>query len=177
MEREGDRGGGPKVGGLGAVRGRTAANAREGVAGRVETGVVGRQVRGDEGGVTLLQGTDEGRRVLADARALFGAGADGAASEGHFYVIEKTGRRYSDADIREARDVLANVVSTVVGVNPPVAAEALGQSVVIVNQPGASGSVGTKSAWDAPHDGYTWAAGAASDLGTSRPRRRRRRRA
>ena len=44
--------------------------------------------------------------------------------------------------------------------------DALGQSVVIVNQPGASGSVGTKNAWDAPHDGYTWAAGAASDLGT-----------
>ncbi len=44
--------------------------------------------------------------------------------------------------------------------------EALGQKVVIVNQPGASGSVGTKGAWDAPHDGYTWAAGAASDLGT-----------
>jgi tripartite-type tricarboxylate transporter receptor subunit TctC len=44
--------------------------------------------------------------------------------------------------------------------------EALGESVVIVNQPGASGSVGTKSAWDAPHDGYTWAAGAAQDLGT-----------
>jgi tripartite-type tricarboxylate transporter receptor subunit TctC len=44
--------------------------------------------------------------------------------------------------------------------------EALGTSVVIVNQPGASGSVGTKNAWEAPHDGYTWAAGAASDLGT-----------
>jgi tripartite-type tricarboxylate transporter receptor subunit TctC len=44
--------------------------------------------------------------------------------------------------------------------------EPLGQTVVIVNQPGASGSVGTKNAWDAPHDGYTWAAGAASDLGT-----------
>ncbi len=44
--------------------------------------------------------------------------------------------------------------------------EPLGTNVVIVNQPGASGSVGTKGAWDAPHDGYTWAAGAASDLGT-----------
>ena len=44
--------------------------------------------------------------------------------------------------------------------------EALGQSFVIVNQPGASGSVGTKNAWDAPHDGMTWTAGAASDLGT-----------
>jgi len=43
--------------------------------------------------------------------------------------------------------------------------EPLGQTVVIVNQPGASGSVGTTNAWEAPHDGYTWAAGAASDLG------------
>jgi tripartite-type tricarboxylate transporter receptor subunit TctC len=44
--------------------------------------------------------------------------------------------------------------------------DALGTNVVIVNQPGASGSVGTMNAWEAPHDGYTWAAGAASDLGT-----------
>jgi tripartite-type tricarboxylate transporter receptor subunit TctC len=41
----------------------------------------------------------------------------------------------------------------------------LGQKIVVVNQPGASGSIGTKSAWDAPKDGYTWAAGAAQDLG------------
>jgi len=43
--------------------------------------------------------------------------------------------------------------------------KALGQTIVIVNQPGASGSIGTKSAFDAPKDGYTWAAGAAQDLG------------
>lgn len=43
--------------------------------------------------------------------------------------------------------------------------KALGQKVVIVNQPGASGSIGTKNAWEAPRDGYTWAAGAAQDLG------------
>lgn len=42
----------------------------------------------------------------------------------------------------------------------------IGQKVVIVNQPGASGSIGTKSALEAPKDGYTWAAGAAKDLGT-----------
>ena len=42
----------------------------------------------------------------------------------------------------------------------------LNQKVVIVNQPGASGSIGTKSALEAPKDGYTWAAGAAKDLGT-----------
>jgi len=44
--------------------------------------------------------------------------------------------------------------------------KALGQTIVVVNQPGASGSIGSKSAWDAPRDGYTWTAGAAQDLGT-----------
>jgi tripartite-type tricarboxylate transporter receptor subunit TctC len=42
----------------------------------------------------------------------------------------------------------------------------LGQKIVIVNQPGASGSVGTNSALQAPRDGYTWTSGAAADLGT-----------
>lgn len=43
--------------------------------------------------------------------------------------------------------------------------KALGQKIVVVNQPGAAGSIGSKSAWDAPRDGYTWTAGAAQDLG------------
>lgn len=43
---------------------------------------------------------------------------------------------------------------------------AIGQSVVIVNQPGASGSIGTKAVLDAPKDGYTIASGAAKDAGT-----------
>jgi tripartite-type tricarboxylate transporter receptor subunit TctC len=41
----------------------------------------------------------------------------------------------------------------------------LGQTIVIVNQPGASGSVGTKAVLEAPKDGYTWASGAAKDAG------------
>lgn len=45
---------------------------------------------------------------------------------------------------------------------------AFGQKFVIVNQPGASGSVGSKNALDAAKDGYTWAAGAAGDLGSYR---------
>jgi tripartite-type tricarboxylate transporter receptor subunit TctC len=44
--------------------------------------------------------------------------------------------------------------------------KALGQTIVIVNQPGASGAIGTRSALDAAKDGYTWTAGAAQDLGT-----------
>lgn len=42
----------------------------------------------------------------------------------------------------------------------------LGQKIVVMNQPGASGSVGTKNALAAPADGYTWTAGGAKDLGT-----------
>jgi tripartite-type tricarboxylate transporter receptor subunit TctC len=42
----------------------------------------------------------------------------------------------------------------------------LKQKFVVVNQPGASGSIGTKNALDAAKDGYTWAAGAAVDVGT-----------
>jgi tripartite-type tricarboxylate transporter receptor subunit TctC len=42
----------------------------------------------------------------------------------------------------------------------------LGQKIVVVNQPGASGTVGTKTVMDAKKDGYYWASGAAGDLGT-----------
>jgi len=46
--------------------------------------------------------------------------------------------------------------------------EALGQKWVVVNQPGASGSIGTRNAMQAAKDGYTWAAGAAIDIGCYR---------
>lgn len=44
--------------------------------------------------------------------------------------------------------------------------DALGQKVVVVNTPGASGSIGKKNVWEADRDGYTWAAGAPKQLGT-----------
>jgi tripartite-type tricarboxylate transporter receptor subunit TctC len=43
---------------------------------------------------------------------------------------------------------------------------ALGQTVVVVNQPGGSGSIGTKSVLEGAKDGYLWTSGAAKDLGT-----------
>jgi tripartite-type tricarboxylate transporter receptor subunit TctC len=43
--------------------------------------------------------------------------------------------------------------------------EALGQRFVVVNQPGASGSIGTRNVLQAARDGMTWAAGAAVDVG------------
>lgn len=48
--------------------------------------------------------------------------------------------------------------------------EELGQSVVVVNTPGATGSVGTAEVLNARRDGYKWASGAVKDLGTYRVR-------
>ncbi len=48
----------------------------------------------------------------------------------------------------------------------PILSEALGTDVVVVNQPGASGSIGTKAALDAERDGYTWTANAIANNAT-----------
>lgn len=48
----------------------------------------------------------------------------------------------------------------------PILEEALGTNVVIVNQPGASGSTGTAAALAAPRDGYTWTANAIANNAT-----------
>lgn len=48
----------------------------------------------------------------------------------------------------------------------PILEEALGVKIVIVNQSGASGSIGTKAALDAPRDGYTWTANAIANNAT-----------
>jgi len=48
----------------------------------------------------------------------------------------------------------------------PILEEALGTEIVVVNQPGASGSIGTQAALDAPRDGYTWTANAIANNAT-----------
>jgi tripartite-type tricarboxylate transporter receptor subunit TctC len=48
-------------------------------------------------------------------------------------------------------------------VTAPILEEALGASIVVVNQPGASGAIGTQAALDAPRDGYTWTANAIAN--------------
>lgn len=48
----------------------------------------------------------------------------------------------------------------------PLLEEGLGTKIVVVNQPGASGSIGTKAALDAPRDGYTWTANAIANNAT-----------
>jgi tripartite-type tricarboxylate transporter receptor subunit TctC len=44
--------------------------------------------------------------------------------------------------------------------------KALGAKIAVINQPGASGSTGTQSAWDNPHDGYTWTGNADASVAT-----------
>ncbi|WP_205738074.1 Bug family tripartite tricarboxylate transporter substrate binding protein [Granulosicoccus antarcticus] len=48
----------------------------------------------------------------------------------------------------------------------PLLEQGLGTKIVIVNQPGASGSQGTQAALDAPRDGYTWTANAIANNAT-----------
>lgn len=48
----------------------------------------------------------------------------------------------------------------------PLLEEALGTQIVVVNQPGASGSTGTAAALAAPRDGYTWTANAIANNAT-----------
>jgi tripartite-type tricarboxylate transporter receptor subunit TctC len=47
----------------------------------------------------------------------------------------------------------------------PILEEALGQPVVVVNQPGASGATGTQEVLASPRDGYTWTANAIANNG------------
>lgn len=51
-------------------------------------------------------------------------------------------------------------------VTAPILAEALGVDVVVVNQPGASGAIGTQEVLNAPRDGYTWTANAIANNAT-----------
>ncbi len=51
-------------------------------------------------------------------------------------------------------------------VTAPILSEELGVEIVVVNQPGASGAVGTQEVLNAPKDGYTWTANAIANNAT-----------
>lgn len=50
-------------------------------------------------------------------------------------------------------------------VTADIVSDALGVEIIVVNQGGSSGAVGTNNALQAPKDGLTWTAGAVKDLG------------
>ena len=51
-------------------------------------------------------------------------------------------------------------------VTAPILAQALGVDIVVGNQPGASGAIGTQEGLNAPRDGYTWTANAIANNAT-----------
>lgn len=98
---------------------------------------------------TLMQGT-----ALAAAFALVGGAA---------FAQEWTPDRPINLIVPWAAGGSTDQVTRVVA---PILEEALGVPVVVVNQPGASGSIGTQAALDAPRDGYTWTANAVANNAT-----------
>ncbi len=93
-------------------------------------------------------------------------------------MVFARGVREEDPDVWEPTRPITVVVpwgaggSTDQTVRPLAAVleEELGQSVVVVNTPGATGSVGTAEVLNARRDGYTWTSGAVKDLATYRVR-------
>jgi putative tricarboxylic transport membrane protein len=108
-------------------------------------------------------------------RKLLGAAAAGAATAAAFPGLISSARAQAGQPWRPERPVTIIVPWAAGGSTDQMARivateleEALGQRFVVVNQPGASGSIGTRNALQAPKDGYTWAAGAAVDVGCYR---------
>ncbi len=98
------------------------------------------------------------RTVLGLAAGMLGAAA--------------TGARAAAADWKPSRPINLIVpwaaggsTDSVTRVVAAVLEKPLGQTIVVINQPGASGAIGTNSCLNAARDGYTWTAGAAQDLG------------
>ena len=100
-------------------------------------------------------------RILAAAVAALAAMASAALAQDYPWKPDKPVTLIVPWAAGGSTDQMARIVAS------ELEAE-LKQKFIVVNQPGASGSVGTKNALEAPKDGYTWAAGAATDIGTYR---------
>jgi tripartite-type tricarboxylate transporter receptor subunit TctC len=96
------------------------------------------------------------RRLLLLSAALAALGAAPALAADYPWQPDRPINIIVPWSAGGSTDQITRVVAPLIG-------EALGQSIVIVNQPGASGSIGTKAALDAPRDGYTWTANAIVD--------------
>ena len=99
------------------------------------------------------------RRLLAGAIAILGLATAPASAQDYPWKPDKPVTLIVPWAAGGSTDQMARIVAS------ELEAE-LKQKFIVVNQPGASGSVGSKNALEAPKDGYTWAAGAATDIGT-----------
>jgi tripartite-type tricarboxylate transporter receptor subunit TctC len=98
------------------------------------------------------------RKILAAAAITLGHIAGSALAQDYPWKPERPITLIVPWAAGGSTDQMARIVAT--ELEPE-----LKQKVVVVNQPGASGSVGTKGVLEGPKDGYTWAAGAAVDIG------------
>lgn len=99
------------------------------------------------------------RRIALAATAALGVTALAGAASAQEWKPEDTVRIIVPWAAGGATDAIMRLVASEI-------ADPLGAPVVVVNQTGARGTVGTKSVMDAPHDGLTWASGGVQDLGT-----------
>ena len=97
------------------------------------------------------------RTVLGLAAGLLGAGAAGARAQTAWKPSHPVNLIVPWAAGGSTDQVTRATASELEG--------PLGQTIVIINQPGASGAIGTRNTLSAARDGYTWTAGAAQDLG------------
>jgi tripartite-type tricarboxylate transporter receptor subunit TctC len=98
------------------------------------------------------------RTVLGLAAGMLGAAATGARAAEASWKPSRPINLIVPWAAGGSTDSITRVVAAVLE-------KPLGQTIVIVNQPGASGAIGTNSCLNAARDGYTWTAGAAQDLG------------
>ena len=109
----------------------------------------------------LVGGNNETRSVGAGRVLRWAAGRHGRVAQDYSWKPDRPVTIIVPWAAGGSTDQMARIVAS------ELEAE-LKQKFIVVNQPGASGSIGTKNAVEAPKDGYTWAAGAATDVGTYR---------
>ena len=111
------------------------------------------------------QQSDTGRNTHEESRYARGALAAFVAGR------RRPGRRPRTGSRRGPINIIVpwgagGSTDQVTRVTAPIIAEELGVNVVVVNQPGASGAIGTQEVLNAPRDGLTWTANAIANNAT-----------
>lgn len=98
-------------------------------------------------------------RMLTTTAMILGLGAGAALAQDYSWQPEQPINIIVPWSAGGSTDQITRVVA-------PLIEEALGTTVVVVNQPGASGATGTAEALAAPRDGLTWTANAIANNAT-----------
>ena len=98
-------------------------------------------------------------RLLACSALILGLGIHGAVAQDQAWTPEQPVNIIVPWSAGGSTDQITRVVA-------PLIEEALGTTIVVVNQPGASGATGTAEALAQPRDGLTWTANAIANNAT-----------